>query len=472
MGLDRDDPVVRRRVGQKIQFIIESVAPAPPTTAELQAWLDAHPADYAIEPRYSLRQVYFNPQRHGANLERDIASAKRVLATGASNAGDSTLLPFELQNSTQSDVERTFGAEFAAALKDVPAGSWQGPVPSVSGCTWWSSVKRAAGMRRPSSRCAPRWSVTCCRRAPSSPTKPSTTSYALTTGCAWKPRPHLRSGWLNAVRASALFTLLLLGCSGLAQADVFRPAYLEVRESGADRYEVLWKLPVQGDMRPAVQVRFPAGTTELTPRQGVFTGDGLCRALEDFAPRRARRAGNPHRGRPAASRMSSCASSGRTAAARSKDCCRSAANSRAEAPAVDCGSRLVLPGARRRAHTRRVRSPAVRTGAAARRTWRRPHRGNHDRLHARSQSDIGRGNARLGARPGPPVEAMIALSIVFVAAEVVHGLHGRPGLTARAPWVVAFSFGLLHGLGFAGALAEVGLPKTRSRCAADVQCRR
>ena len=61
--------------------------------------------------------------------------------------------------------------------------------------------------------------------------------------------------------------------------------------------------------------------------------------------------------------------------------------------------------------------------------------------------------------PGPPVEAAIALSIVFVAAEVVHGLRGRPGLTARAPWVVAFSFGLLHGLGFAGALAEVGLPQ-------------
>ena len=61
--------------------------------------------------------------------------------------------------------------------------------------------------------------------------------------------------------------------------------------------------------------------------------------------------------------------------------------------------------------------------------------------------------------PGPPVEAIIALSIVFVAAEIVHGLRGRPGLTARAPWVVAFSFGLLHGFGFAGALAEVGLPQ-------------
>jgi hypothetical protein len=54
---------------------------------------------------------------------------------------------------------------------------------------------------------------------------------------------------------------------------------------------------------------------------------------------------------------------------------------------------------------------------------------------------------------------MIALSIVYVAAEIVRGLRGKPGLTARAPWVVAFSFGLLHGFGFAGALAEVGLPQ-------------
>ncbi len=62
--------------------------------------------------------------------------------------------------------------------------------------------------------------------------------------------------------------------------------------------------------------------------------------------------------------------------------------------------------------------------------------------------------------PGPPVEAIIALSIVFVAAEIIRGQQGKPGLTARWPWVVAFTFGLLHGLGFAGALAEVGLPQT------------
>jgi hypothetical protein len=61
--------------------------------------------------------------------------------------------------------------------------------------------------------------------------------------------------------------------------------------------------------------------------------------------------------------------------------------------------------------------------------------------------------------PQSPVEAIIALSIVFVATEIIHAAQGRPGLTQRKPWLVAFSFGLLHGFGFAGALSEIGLPE-------------
>jgi hypothetical protein len=60
--------------------------------------------------------------------------------------------------------------------------------------------------------------------------------------------------------------------------------------------------------------------------------------------------------------------------------------------------------------------------------------------------------------PQRPVEAIIALSIAFVAVEIVRERRGHAGLAARAPWVVAFAFGLLHGFGFAGALAEIGLP--------------
>lgn len=61
--------------------------------------------------------------------------------------------------------------------------------------------------------------------------------------------------------------------------------------------------------------------------------------------------------------------------------------------------------------------------------------------------------------PQPPVEAIIALSILFLAMEIVHGQRGHPGAATRWPWMVAFIFGLLHGFGFAGALAEVGLPQ-------------
>lgn len=60
--------------------------------------------------------------------------------------------------------------------------------------------------------------------------------------------------------------------------------------------------------------------------------------------------------------------------------------------------------------------------------------------------------------PIAPVEAVIALSIVFVAVEIIHARRGVPSLTARSPWIIAFAFGLLHGFGFAGALGEIGLP--------------
>jgi hydrogenase/urease accessory protein HupE len=61
--------------------------------------------------------------------------------------------------------------------------------------------------------------------------------------------------------------------------------------------------------------------------------------------------------------------------------------------------------------------------------------------------------------PQAPVEAVIALSILFLAMEIVHEKRGHPGAAARWPWLVAFIFGLLHGFGFAGALAEIGLPQ-------------
>jgi hydrogenase/urease accessory protein HupE len=62
--------------------------------------------------------------------------------------------------------------------------------------------------------------------------------------------------------------------------------------------------------------------------------------------------------------------------------------------------------------------------------------------------------------PQAPVEAVIALSILFLAVELVKQQQGKKDIAMRAPWIVAFIFGLLHGFGFAGALAETGLPQT------------
>jgi len=61
--------------------------------------------------------------------------------------------------------------------------------------------------------------------------------------------------------------------------------------------------------------------------------------------------------------------------------------------------------------------------------------------------------------PQAPVEAIIALSILFLAMEIIHEKQGKVGLTSLYPWLIAFIFGLLHGFGFAGALAEIGLPQ-------------
>jgi hypothetical protein len=133
MGLDRNDPVVRRRVAQKLEFVADGQGPAAPTAAELQAWLDAHRDRYRVAPRYSLRQVYFDPLRRAQRVDTDIATAKAALQRGADARGDSTMLPARLDEAEEAEVARQFGAEFADALANLPVGGWQGPVKSGFG---------------------------------------------------------------------------------------------------------------------------------------------------------------------------------------------------------------------------------------------------------------------------------------------------------------------------------------------------
>jgi hypothetical protein len=139
LGLDKDDLIIRRRLRQKMEFVSQDLAaPAEPSNEELQAYLNAHAAGFATEPRFSFRHVYLNPERHGVNLARD---AERVLA-GLNQAsakanlaalGDPFLLEHEFDNASAREVGNLFGEKFAAALGNLSPGQWQGPVESGYG---------------------------------------------------------------------------------------------------------------------------------------------------------------------------------------------------------------------------------------------------------------------------------------------------------------------------------------------------
>jgi hypothetical protein len=141
LRLDRDDPVIRRRVGQKMGFLADAQADAEVTDADLQAWLDAHPDSYRVEPRTTLRQLYFDPAKRGARLGADLAAAREALAKGAGEAlakgsrepGDPTLLPATLESAPTSELARVFGDAFAEAVAALPVGGWHGPVASSYG---------------------------------------------------------------------------------------------------------------------------------------------------------------------------------------------------------------------------------------------------------------------------------------------------------------------------------------------------
>jgi hypothetical protein len=133
LGFDRDDPVVRRRIAQKMEFLADGNASNPPSQIELDEWLEQHRADYRIDAVYSFRQVFFDPSRHDDRLEADLDVARKRLASGNIVEGDSTLLPASLDRAPSSEVTRIFGAEFARALGELQGDGWQGPIRSGFG---------------------------------------------------------------------------------------------------------------------------------------------------------------------------------------------------------------------------------------------------------------------------------------------------------------------------------------------------
>jgi hydrogenase/urease accessory protein HupE len=255
------------------------------------------------------------------------------------------------------------------------------------------------------------------------------------------------------------FSLLAwLAClAGTAVAHEVRPGYLEIREFKPGSYDVLWKVPASGEFRLGMYVRLPTDCTGA-PGSGAMVGgafverfrascpggltgkvvtiDGLSATRTDVLARVERLDGTTQ-----TTRLTPESPSFEVTAAPS--------GFEVAKTYFALGVEHILLGVD---HLLFVLGLLFLVG-----NWKRL-------IATVTAFTVAHSITLAAATLGlvhvsqAPVEATIALSVVFVATEILHTAQGRPGLTARAPWVVAFVFGLLHGFGFAGALRSIGLP--------------
>jgi hypothetical protein len=259
---------------------------------------------------------------------------------------------------------------------------------------------------------------------------------------------------------SALLLLVLLVAfpSRLFPHEV-RPAYLELRQTGPETYDAFWKVPGQGEnLRLGIYVELPAGSTNITAprasmannafserwtikRPGGLTGGtihiaGLTATMTDVLVRLERLDGSAQVTRLTPSAPSFVVE----AAPHTLEVARTYSV---------LGVEHILAGID---HLLFVLALLIITGGG----WKLVKTVTAFTIsHSLTLTAATLGFVHV---PQRPVEAVIALSIVFVAAEIVRIHRGLESITSRAPWLVAFTFGLMHGLGFAGGLSEAGLP--------------
>lgn len=135
LGLDRNDPLIRRRLFTKMRFLDnQETAEDSPSDATLQKWLDDHAEKYALSSRYDLEQIYLG--QSPALDELSLAAILDDLNQGKiepNAVGKAISLPAELSQMDESEITRQFGEAFTAALGTVKIGQWQGPIGSGFG---------------------------------------------------------------------------------------------------------------------------------------------------------------------------------------------------------------------------------------------------------------------------------------------------------------------------------------------------
>ena len=141
LGLDRNDQVLRQRLSQKMEFLLRDLSKLRnPTDEELAAFLEENADKYSLPARVSFTQIYLNADERGypaaekaaAELVADL-NDRGVGVAETERLGDPIMLDPGYEDVLLPDVGNTFGQEFAAALGEMPSGSWQGPVRSAFG---------------------------------------------------------------------------------------------------------------------------------------------------------------------------------------------------------------------------------------------------------------------------------------------------------------------------------------------------
>jgi hydrogenase/urease accessory protein HupE len=259
-----------------------------------------------------------------------------------------------------------------------------------------------------------------------------------------------------------LVAIVVLGAflAAPAHSDELRPGYLELRQVAPDTYQMLFKIPALGDdRRLGIYVGLPDGTTDVAAPRTSFSRGAYLERRTIF------RSGGL---------------AGQTIAIQGLSATATDVLVRVDTPGGAVQTERLTPtstsfAVRMSPGVGDVATSYLRLGVehilfgydhllfvlalvVLVRDWRRVAATITAFTMAHSITLAG---ATLGfvSVPGPPIEAAIALSIVLVAVEIVNARRGMPSFTARWPWLAAFCFGLLHGFGFAGALAEVGLPR-------------
>ena len=265
---------------------------------------------------------------------------------------------------------------------------------------------------------------------------------------------------MKVLRAIVFGSLTLLFAAPAAEAHDARPAYLEITEASAGRYEVVWRTPLLSGQRLPVELAFPAETRNVVePVERLLSDSVVERRVVDFGS-------NGLAGKRIDFPGLQLTISDVLVRVTQRDGTHWTELVKPGQPWIEMRARqgvLAITGAYVSHGMRHILNGfdhllfvfalmlIVRKGSLLVKTIT-----SFTVAHS-----ITLGLATLGMIhvPAPPVEATIALSIMLLATEIARLSRGLPSLTSRFPWTVAFCFGLLHGLGFAGALTEIGLPQ-------------